>query len=69
VLIGADLGMFTEDSYEELSQRIVQGVGCPIESIVMSCTHTHGSPSPGAKPVPRRRSVFGGYGFPHDFGE
>ncbi len=56
VLLGADLGMFTEDSYEELTQRIIQEVGCPIEHILMSGTHTHGSPSPGAKPVPGRQS-------------
>ena len=56
VLLGADLGMFTEDSYNELTQRIVQEVGCPVENIVMSGTHTHGSPSPGAIPVPGRQS-------------
>jgi hypothetical protein len=54
VLLGADVGMFTEDSYEELSQRIAKEVGCPIEHIVMTGTHTHGSPSPGARPVPGR---------------
>jgi neutral ceramidase len=47
VLLGADLGMFTDDAYEELSQQIVREVGCPVEHILMSGTHTHGSPSPG----------------------
>jgi neutral ceramidase len=56
VLLGADLGMFTEDSYDELAQRIVKEVGCPIENILMSGTHTHGSPSPGTKPPPGRQS-------------
>jgi neutral ceramidase len=56
VLLGADLGMFTEDSYHELAQRIVQEVGCPVENILMSGTHTHGSPSPGTKPPPGRQS-------------
>jgi neutral ceramidase len=56
VVLGADLGMFTEDSYEELAQRIGQEVGCPIENILMSGTHTHGSPSPGTKPPPGRQS-------------
>lgn len=56
VLLGADLGMFTEDSYHELAQRIVKEVGCPIENILMSGTHTHGSPSPGTKPAPGRQS-------------
>ena len=54
VLLGADLGMFTEDSYEELAQQIIQEVGCPKENILMTGTHTHGSPSPGAVPVPGR---------------
>jgi neutral ceramidase len=54
VLLGADLGMFTEDSYEELVQQIIQEVGCPKENILMTGTHTHGSPSPGAVPVPGR---------------
>jgi neutral ceramidase len=56
VLLGADLGMFTEDSYDELAQRIVQEVGCPVENILMSGTHTHASPSPGAKPAPGQQS-------------
>jgi hypothetical protein len=56
VLLGADLGMFTEDSYHELAERIVQEVGCPIENILMSGTHTHGSPSPGTKPPLGRQS-------------
>lgn len=56
VLLGADLGMFTEDSYEELTRRIIQEVGCPIENILMSGTHTHGSPSPGAKPATGQQS-------------
>ena len=56
VLLGADLGMFTDDSYDELAQQVVQEVGCPIENILMSGTHTHGSPSPGAKPAPGQQS-------------
>ncbi len=56
VLLGADLGMFTEDSYAELVQRIMHEVGCPAEHILMSATHTHGSPSPGAQPVPGRQT-------------
>lgn len=56
VLLGADLGMFTEDSYHELAQRIVTEVGCPIENILMSGTHTHGSPSPGTQPPPGQQS-------------
>lgn len=56
VLLGADVGMFTDDSYEELSQRIAKEVGCPRENILMSGTHTHGSPSPGARPVPGRKT-------------
>ncbi len=56
VLLGADLGMFTEDSYHELAERIVQEVGCPIENILMSGTHTHGSPSPGTQPPPGRQT-------------
>jgi neutral ceramidase len=43
VLLGADLGMFTEDSYHELAERIMQKVGCPIEQILMSGTHTRTS--------------------------
>ncbi|MGC9348437.1 MAG: neutral/alkaline non-lysosomal ceramidase N-terminal domain-containing protein [Anaerolineae bacterium] len=54
VLLGADLGMFTEDSYDELCRRITEEVGCPRENILMTGTHTHGSPSPGAVPLPGR---------------
>jgi hypothetical protein len=52
VLLGTDLGMFTEDSYDELCRQITEEVGCPKENILMTGTHTHGSPSPGAVPVP-----------------
>ena len=50
VLLAADLGMFTEDSWEELTQQIMAEVGCPLANIIMTGTHTHSSPSPGAKP-------------------
>ena len=66
VLLGADLGMFTEDSYDELCQQIMGTVGCPKANILMTGTHTHGSPSPGAVPVPgRSTNVLDSYDVPY----
>jgi len=56
VLLAADLGMFTEDSWEELTAAITREIGCPRENILMSGTHTHSSPSPGANPGPGQQS-------------
>ena len=59
VLLGADLAMFTEDSYAELTQRITQEIGCPVENILMSATHTYASPSPGTIPDLIDQSMLG----------
>ncbi len=48
VLLGADLVGMVDDAYAELTQQITQEVGCPPENILISCTHTHASPRPGA---------------------
>ena len=56
VLLSADLVMFADDFYEELVQEIEQEVGCPIENILISAIHTHGSPVPNSKPVPGLKS-------------
>ena len=44
VLIGADLIMMDEDTYQELAQHIATAAGCPIENILITCTHTHAAP-------------------------
>ena len=45
VLVTADVVVFGEPAYQRVVQQITEAVGCPRENIVISSTHTHGSPS------------------------
>jgi hypothetical protein len=40
VLLGIDVVMLLEGVYTELAQQIMAEVGCPIENILMTATHT-----------------------------
>jgi len=53
-LIGADQGMLFEGVWAAASKRIAAELGCPIENIVMSATHSHSAWGPGPAPFPRR---------------
>jgi neutral ceramidase len=47
VLLGIDVVMLIENTFTELAQQIIAEVGCPIENILMTATHTHASPGIG----------------------
>ncbi|MEZ4684464.1 MAG: hypothetical protein R2932_60650, partial [Caldilineaceae bacterium] len=48
--------MLGEDFYVDTAQAIAAAVGCPIERIIISATHTHSSPTPNLHPIPGRQS-------------
>jgi neutral ceramidase len=54
VLIGADQGILLENVWEAASKQIATDLDCPIENIVISCTHSHSAWGPGPFPFPRR---------------
>jgi neutral ceramidase len=52
VLLGADVVSWTQGSCRELVQQIQEDIGCPVETILITATHTHASPPPGARAFP-----------------
>lgn len=54
VLLGIDLIMMDEGLYLELVQQIGGEVGCPIENILITCTHTHAATRLGPDPYGER---------------
>jgi len=52
-LISADAASFSAVMYSELSKQIAEIVGCPVENVLMTGTHTHSSPPPGAMAGPQ----------------
>src|SRR5258707_1313629 len=56
-LIGADLGNMPEDVWALASKRIAEELKCPVETILMSATHTHSGiaagPPPSGPPPPQ----------------
>ncbi|MBN1873276.1 MAG: hypothetical protein JXA33_03530 [Anaerolineae bacterium] len=48
VLLGVDVVMLLEGMYADLTQQIAAEVGCPVENILMTATHTHASPGVGS---------------------
>src|SRR5712691_615543 len=54
-LIGADQGNLAEEVWKLASKQIAEELGCAVENIIMSATHTHsgveaGPPPPGPPP-------------------
>jgi neutral ceramidase len=58
VLLGIDVVMLLEGVYTELAQQIMAEVGCPIENILMTATHTHASPGIGPDGFSKVRTPF-----------
>lgn len=56
VLLSADLVIVGDDFYADVAQALAQAVGCPVEQILISATHTHSSPTPHLTPLPGRQS-------------
>jgi neutral ceramidase len=48
VFVSADVASFSDPMYQSLSRQIASEVACPVEQILMTGTHTHSSPPPGA---------------------
>ncbi len=60
-LIGADQGMLFESVWAAVSKQVAAELDCPVESILVSVTHTHSAWGPGAPPF-RRSGQAGGPG-------
>ncbi len=48
-LVSADVSAFPDHVWADLSVKIAAEVGCPVEHVVISGTHSHSSPAPGAR--------------------
>lgn len=48
-LVSADVSGFPDATWADLSSRIAAELGCPVEQVLISGTHTHSSPPPGGR--------------------
>jgi hypothetical protein len=61
-LIGADLSGLGEEIWSTAAKQIAQELGCPVENVIMSATHSHsavpaGPPAPGLARPPQQATA------------
>lgn len=54
-IVAAEIGSFSNDLWEKLTQSVTQATGIPRENIILTTVHTHAAPNVGSMGGPRGR--------------